>query len=378
MKILYIITKSNWGGAGRHVYDLATNMKEQGHEVKVALGGSGTLKTRLESAGIFTYSIADMGRDISVGKDAGSLRQIFSVIKSQKPDILHLHSPKAAGLGSLAGRLLGVKNIIMTVHGWTWNEDRPWYERLGIIFVSWLTGILCHRIIVISKHDHDQAMRLPGLERKIIFVPLGIRPSPLVSVDGAKQFMAKAINMDVADFNKKTIIGTIAELHRNKGLTFLIEAMAMIVTKFPSASCIIMGEGEERTRLQTLIREKGLEQQVFLLGYVEDAAQYLKAFSIFVLPSIKEGLPYTIIEAGAASLPVVATTVGGIPDIIHDMESGILVQPKDSRDLAHALMFTIEHPKESRGYGAHLKETITSVFSLQKMLESLSRIYSGN
>src|ERR1700744_5804763 len=102
MKILYVITKSNWGGAQKHVYDLATAMKAAGHEVKVALGGDGILKTRLEAACIFTYPIASIGRDISVGKDAGSLSEIFSIIRAQKPDVLHLHSPKAAGLGAFS------------------------------------------------------------------------------------------------------------------------------------------------------------------------------------------------------------------------------------------------------------------------------------
>src|SRR4051812_48210118 len=121
MKILYLITKSNWGGAQKHVFDLATGMRDKGQEIKVAVGGEGELKTRLEAAGIFTYTISSMGRDLSVSKDSDSFKQIFSVIRAQKPDVLHLHSPKAAGLGALSGRILRVKNIVMTVHGWTWN-----------------------------------------------------------------------------------------------------------------------------------------------------------------------------------------------------------------------------------------------------------------
>lgn len=376
MKILYIITKSNWGGAGRHVFDLAVAMKAQGHEVKVALGGDGLLKTRLEAAGIFTYPIAAMGRDVSVGKDAGSLGEIFSVIKEQGPDILHLHSPKAAGLGALAGRLLGVKKIIMTVHGWTWNEDRPILECAGIVFFSWLTGVLCHRCIVICKRDYDQAARLPWLKNKLTLITNGIEPTALVSVDGAKQFMAKAISMDLAEFNKKTVIGTIAELHPNKGLSFLIEAMAIVAARYPNTLCVIIGDGQERERLQTLIQEKRLDKHVFLLGHIDNAAQYLKGFSIFVLSSIKEGLPYVLLEAGAASLPVVATTVGGIPEIVHDMESGILVQPKKSGDLAHAIMFSMEHPKERSVYAARLKEKVSTIFSLDKMIESILKLYA--
>src|ERR1035437_9844261 len=100
MKILYAITKSNWGGAQRHVFDLATAMKTIGHEVFAAVGGEGLLKEKLEKAGIYTYSIAALGRNTSVGKDARSFKELYSVIREKRPDVLHLHSPKAAGLGA--------------------------------------------------------------------------------------------------------------------------------------------------------------------------------------------------------------------------------------------------------------------------------------
>lgn len=376
MKILYLITKSNWGGAQRNLYDLATSARSKGHEVKAAVGGSGALKERLEAAGIFTYSIASMGRDMSFGKDAGSFREIFSVIKDQRPDVLHLHSPKAAGLGALAGRLLRVKKIVMTVHGWTWNERRPMYERALIVLFSWITALLCHKVIVISHQDYSQAARLPWLRDKLALIPLGIKPEALMSVDGAKQFIAKSIGLDMAEFNKKIMIGSIAELHRNKGLDYLIEAMAAVAAKYPNAVCVIMSDGEDRARLQSLIDKMALSRNFYLIGFVPDAAQYLKALKIFVLPSLKEGLPYVLLEAGAAALSVVATSVGGVPDIVEDMRTGILVQPRNARDLAHALLFTIEHPKESREYAAALKAKVASEFSLDKMLDKVQSVYA--
>ena len=377
MRILYVITKSNWGGAQRHVYDLATAMKAKGHEVSVALGGDGMLRTRLEAAGIFTHSIATMGRDISVGKDAGSFKEIFSIIRSKKPDILHLHSPKAAGLGSLAGRLLQVKKIVTTVHGWSFNEDRPWHQRLAILFFSWLTSVLAHTTVLISKHDYEQARRFPGIAGKIILIPLGIQVPIFMSVDGAKDFIAKRIGMSAADFAKKTAFVTNAELHPNKGLPYLVEAMSTVVAQYPNAISVLISDGQEKANLHMLIKEKKLEQNVFLAGYVENAPQYMKAFNAFILPSIKEGLPYVLLEAGAASLPVIATTVGGIPEIIEDMKSGILIQPKHPRELAHAISFMIEQPDERRRYGAALRERVISEFSLEKMLGSVEALYEA-
>jgi glycosyltransferase involved in cell wall biosynthesis len=375
MRILHIITKSNWGGAQRHVFDIATAMKAKGHDVWVVLGGEGLLKVKLENAGIYTFSITTLGRDMAFKKDFHSFRTIWSVIKDKRPDIIHLHSPKASGLGSLAGRLLRVKKIITTVHGWSFNESRPVIERALIIFASWITMILSHTTILLSNREYTQAKYFPGIKNKITMIPLGLKAPTFMSVNGAKQTISKNIGMNLVDFNKKIIIGTIAELHKNKGLTYLINAMSLVSERHENAICVIIGDGEEKTALHMLIKEKKLEQNVHLLGFMDNASDYLKSFNIFVLPSIKEGLPYSILEAGCASLPVVATTAGGISEIVEDMKSGILIQPKNSNELAHALSFMIEHPEERRGYGTVLKERVATKFSVEKMLWMIEGLY---
>lgn len=376
MKILYLITKSNWGGAQRHVFDLAVAMKDRGHDVSVALGGNGILRTRLEAAGIYTHSISSLGRDISTGRDAGSLREILSVIRHRRPDILHVHSPKAAGLGALAGRILGVRSIIYTVHGWAFNESRPLHQRLAIIFFSWLTMMLCSITVLLSEREYIQAQNFPWVQEKLRLIPLGIKAPTFLSVEGAKQTMAKHIGLSIPEYNKKIVIGTIAELHPNKGLTYLINAFSSTLIEYPQAVLVIVGDGQEQANLHMLIKEKKLEGSVFLTGYIDHAAELLKSFSLFVLPSLKEGLPYAILEAGAASLPVVATTVGGIPEIVEDMKSGVLVQPKNIRELSHALSYMLEHTDERKKFGAALRTRVMTLFSLPKMLEGVVELYA--
>src|SRR3989344_8728852 len=130
IKILYVITKSNFGGAQRYVYDLAINLR--GYDVAVALGGNGVLNEKLTASGIRTCSVASLQRDISPTKDIGSFGNLYSIIKKEQPDIIHLNSPKAGGLGAFACRFLNASRytlhatrIIYTVHGWAFNEDRP-------------------------------------------------------------------------------------------------------------------------------------------------------------------------------------------------------------------------------------------------------------
>ncbi len=377
MKILYLITKSNWGGAQRHVFDLAVASKNNGHDVVVALGGDGILRSKLEEQSISTRPITELGRDVSVSKDAGSFKEIFSIIRREKPDVLHLHSPKAAGLGALAGRLLRIKKIIYTVHGWAFNENRPLHQKIAIILFSWLTTIFSHKIILLSEKELSQTLSFPFIGGKTILIPLGIGAPVFISVDGARQFIAKKIEVPFADFNKKTIIGTIAELHTNKGLVFLIQAVKDVVAKHPHAVIIIIGDGEQRSYLEKMTKELGLEKHVYLTGYISSASEYIKAFDIFILPSVKEGLPYTILEAGYAGLPIIATTVGGIPEIIDDMKSGILIQPRKPAEIAHAINFYIEHLDVARQYGRALNETMKKKFTLERMLKDTEKVYTA-
>ena len=174
---------------------------------------------------------------------------------------------------------------------------------------------------------------------------------------------------------KKVILGTIAELHPNKRLVYAINAFEQLVVKFPSLIFLIIGEGEQRALLEKLIAEKKLENKVILAGYMNNASQYLKAINIFILPSIKEGLPYTIIEAGYAGLPIIATTVGGIPEIIDDMKSGILIQSKKSQEIESAVSFILEHKMLQKEYGKAIQEKVKKTFNIENMLKKTMELY---
>lgn len=390
MKVLYLITKSNWGGAQRHVFDLAVQAKKEGFETVVALGGNGILRSKLTSAGISTIPIDTLGRDVHAGKDASSFADIRKIIKLEKPDILHLHSPKAGGLGALAARMIKNKNaprkIIYTVHGWAWNESRPVYQKAAIAFASWLTMLSCTDIITLSKKETDQALAFPFVKNKIRHIPLGITPPVFYGRNNALDVIEKRLDENAEKVEKKNermplerrpIIGTISELHPNKGLTYLITAAVEIKKKFPTLAVIIVGDGELRPTLEAKIKELGLTDTVYLAGYIDQASQYLKAFTIFSLTSVKEGLPYTIFEAAYAGVPVVATAVGGIPELINDMSSGILIQPKKPTEIAYAMSFLLDpaHKTEQRAYAEVLRARIETEFPIEKMFEETFEIY---
>src|SRR3989344_6349366 len=151
-KILYVITKSNWGGAGRYVYDLATTFKKD-HEVVVALGGNGILAEKLRSQNIPVIHIKNLDRDIHFFKEVSAFFRLYHTFRMEKPDVIHLNSPKIGGLGALAARLARVKKIIFTSHGWAFNEDRSLLEIAIIKILSWITIFLSHEVIVLSEKE---------------------------------------------------------------------------------------------------------------------------------------------------------------------------------------------------------------------------------
>jgi glycosyltransferase involved in cell wall biosynthesis len=374
-RILHIITKSNWGGAQRHVYDLAIGTPKEEFEVSVACGGRGIFFKKLSEAGIRTFPLLKLQRDFNFFSDILSFLEILEIIKNEKPDILHLHSPKAGGLGALAGILAKVPKVIYTAHGWPFKEDRKKWQKWTIYCLSWLTSVMVDKIITVSRDDENKAP-VYLLDGKIETIYPGIGKQRLASQKAARQKILDRFSLPSNE--KYLIIGCIAELHKNKGLEYLIEAVKQVIlankTKERIILCVI-GEGEEEKALLKKIEDNNVKDNVFLFGYLDNASYWLRAFDIFVLPSIKEGLPYVILEAGYARLPVIATSVGGIPEIIEDMHSGLLVRSKSAKDLEYAIRFLINEKEKAKLFGKNLQQKIKEEFSLETMLEKTLAIY---
>ncbi len=301
-KILFVITKSNWGGAQRYVYDLATSLSKDQFQVAVAFGQPGLLALKLKEAGIATHPILSLERDISPFADLQSFFELFRLFRKEKPDVVHLNSSKAAGIGALAARIAGVPRIIFTAHGWPFWEQRNPISR-GLIYIfSWLTALLSHNVIVVSNYDLSVAKKMPFIGHKTTRIYNGIDLDfPLYSADIVRDSFPKGVR----------ITGTIGELTHNKNQISLIEE----AKNNPEMYVAIVGEGEDRLYLEKKIEEYGLASQVKLFGFMP-ASEVLHGFDVFALPSLKEGLPYVLLEAKAAGLPVEANRVGGVGEIL--------------------------------------------------------------
>ncbi|MDO8576582.1 MAG: glycosyltransferase [bacterium] len=302
-KILFLITKATWGGAQRYVYDLATALRNE-FEISVAFGQEGLLAKKLQEAHVATFPIHTLQRDVSISNDVKSFFELLRLFRSEKPDVVHLNSSKAAGVGALAARLAGVPRIVFTAHGWPFWEQRNPVSRSLIYLFSWLTALLSDKTIVVSDYDLRIARSMPFSRHKLIRIYNGIDPNfstELQSGGFVREYFPKGVH----------ITGTIGELNRNKNQIALIEQ----ARKNPNMYVAICGDGENRLFLKRKIEEYKLDKRVLLFGFVEPR-MVLKGFDTFALPSIKEGLPYVLLEAKVAGLPIIANRVGGVGEIL--------------------------------------------------------------
>ncbi len=386
LKILYIITKSNWGGAQRYVFDLATSLPREDFEPVVAFGGNGQLKEKLETAGVLTISILALDRDIGVFKEFRAFANILKVVRDTKPDLIHLNSSKAGILGALAARLNNIyiflhnlhpkpytlhpSRVIFTAHGWPFKEKRDSFTKKLLEYTSWLTIILSDKTIVVSRDDLERVSRFLFIKPKVILVHNGINTPHFKERANARYALSEKIGSRP---DGKLWIGSIAELTGNKGLDYAIEATKNV----PDCCYVIIGGGEDKEKLKKMIEDAALEKKVFLAGQTDNAASLLKAFDIFLLPSLKEGLPYVLLEAGAAGLPVVATNVGGVPEIIDDMKSGIVIKAKRPKEIEEVLKFLIDHPEKRKEFGEQLQKTVEEKFTLERMVRETIKVYTS-
>ncbi|MBU6321010.1 glycosyltransferase [Patescibacteria group bacterium] len=303
-KVLFVITKSIWGGAQRYVYDLATHLPKDRFTPVVAAGGDGPLLTRLRDAGIRVIPLAltQHANFFATLFTLAPLFRLVSIMREERPGVVHVNSAKAGGLGALAARIARVPKIVFTVHGWSFLEARNPLVRSLIYFFSWLTALLAHTVIVVSDHDLRIARRMPFIGSKTVRIYNGIDlDAPLGSGEQIRRAFPAGVR----------ITGTVGELTKNKNHLALIEE----AREDPEMFVAIVGEGEERSRLISAIRAAGLETRVKLFGFLP-AREVLRGFDVFALPSRKEGLPYVLIEARAAGLPIRANRVGGVGEVL--------------------------------------------------------------
>lgn len=374
-KILFLVTQSEMGGAQRYVFELSKALAEE-NEILVAAGeGDNELFNKLSKLHLKIQKLKHLTRSPGPFRIISAIAELLGLLKKEKPDVLFLCSTTAGLLGSVAAFLYrsrkflggqtseelgGLTSVIYRIGGWAFRDPRAFWKNWLILLLEKMTAPLKDKIIVNSEIDRQLAIKYKiANPEKIVKIYNGIDSNSLdfLTREQARSSLKLSFN--------KTVVGTVANFYKTKGLNYLIEAFVGL-----DLELMIIGDGRLRPQLESQIKRLKLQDKVLLLGRIPDAYKYLKAFDLFVLPSLKEGFPWIILEAMAAEVPIVATKVGALPEIIEDAKDGLLVEPADSRTLAEKIQWLAEHPAEAQGMASRAKAKLIQQFSLSKMIEA--------
>lgn len=388
-RVLFVITQSEFGGAQRFLSQLLNNLESERFECGIAAGLEGNKEIKnLPPPHIEYITVKHLRRNPNLFDDIASVFELKKIIKEFRPDTVFLNSSKAGFIGSLAAHLLKIKTInykletVYRIGGWSFNDPRVWWKNLAYRWLEKISAPWKDYIIVNNKHDYEQTIRYRiKPRRKVVLVHNGIDPYKLdfLEKDEAKIRLYELLpsSQKHASFlHDGLIIGTIANFYPTKGLNIFIEAIKILTTNYqlPTTNYIIIGDGPERQNLESRIKNLELENKIFLSGRIANAYKYLKAFDIFVLPSVKEGFSWAVLEAMSAKLPIVATTVGANPELIEDGKNGLIVPPANPQALADAIAKLISDESLHRELGIQAHQTILHKFDLNKMVSQIESL----
>jgi len=377
VKVLMVITKDDVGGAQKYVRDLMENLDKAQFEAKIITGGKN---------GVYFLSNS-LKPHFLFFNDLAAAVELFFVFRREQPDIIHLNSSKAGVVGALAACLyklflkpksynLKVK-VIFTAHGWVFNPDNnlSGLRRRFYILLHRFAAKFQDAIINVSEYDRQLAIKEKIASSQKLFTVhngIDIQSVKFFDRDVARQTLIK--KLEIGNWKLEingTWIGSIGRLVSEKSYEDFVRAAALV--KNSKANFFIFGDGYERQKLQSLIARHQLQDRFFLLGAVADAARHLKAFDVFILSSVKEGLPYTMLEAMAASLPMITTRVGGMTEVAEGR--GLVMPPRESAELARAIDFYLDYPDKAQESAKNGQDFLIQNLTLRKMVRETEKIY---
>ena len=356
-RILLLITLAETGGAQTYVAGLLPALTDR-YDVTVAAHGDGPLVDAARAAGARWVPLRYVRRDLHPLYDLLGLLELVRLMRRVRPDILHANSSKAGLLGRVAAALVRVPVRVFTVHGWAFKA----YAGAAATLFRWadrLMDPLTTVTICVSQREREAglAARTCRADRTVV-IPTAVdaSPAPRARHDG--------------DLPRVLTVGRLAA---PKDPLTLIRALAQV--SHPFSACVV-GDGPERAAVEAEIRAAGLGRAVELTGERRDVPDLLAAADVFALSSRSEGAPLSVLEAMAAGLPVVASNVGGLPELVADGETGVLVPPEDPAALAAALDRLLGDAELRRTLGARGRDRVRERFDLSTLREAHLTLYA--
>lgn len=377
-RICRIIGRLNIGGPAIHVILLTHGLRARGYETMLVVGQEGpyegTLRDLAAQKGVEPVLLPELGREIHPGHDFIALCKLVRLLRRERPDIVHTHTAKAGTVGRIAAKLAGVPIVVHTFHG---HVLHGYFGRSTSSIFLWIERCLARvstRVLTVSERQRRDLLRLRiGRPETVGVMPLGLELDPLLRADRWRGETRRRLGIPA----EAPLVGIIARLVPIKDHHTFLKATAELHRSRPDAHCLIVGDGELRARLEQEALALGLEGRVHFLGWQHELGPIYADLDLVVLSSLNEGTPVSLIEAMAAGLPVVATDVGGVPDVVSDGKTGLLAPPKDPPAMSRAMGTLLDDPGRRRAMGQLGREAVYPKYSDGSLLDRMDRLYSS-
>lgn len=354
---MYIITRAEHGGAQSHVLDLVRVFRRE-FDVSVVLGEEGFLADACRAESVAVHLIPHLEREMRLWSDARALFETMKLLRAERPDLIHAHTWKAGFIGRMAARLCGIPSIY-TVHMWHFGPQLPHSWRMFGPGLERAAARWSARTITVSRSGSEVGRRYHITQpSRMIAIHNGIGDSSERARPGA---------------NTVPVIVMVARFTSFKDHETIVRAFAQL--KIP-ARLQLVGDGPTRAATESLVAELGIADRVAFPGDRNDVSRLLSGADVFVLASKLDNLPISILEAMRAGLPVIASDVGGISELVTHGETGLLVPPFAVAPMAQALTDLLSDPGRCARLGWNGRRRYEANFSLSHMIERTRAVYA--
>jgi glycosyltransferase involved in cell wall biosynthesis len=379
VKVLRVIARLNMGGPALHVTYLTAGLRERGYDTTLVAGslarGEDSMEYVADELGVRVERLPGLRRDISPLRDLVAVVRLAQLIRRERPTILHTHTAKAGAVGRVAALLAGDARPPIVVHTFHGHVLRGYFGPVltyGFrLLERWLARATT-ALVAVSPEVRDELVRLGVAPRdKFTVVRVGIQLEDRVSDRDGRDETRRVLGIAPNCFT----VGWIGRMTGVKRTGDVLLAFKQLRERGVEACLCMVGDGPERAVVEQRAHELGIMRNTFFLGYQEDVAPYYAAFDAMILPSGNEGTPVSAIEALAAGRPVVATRVGGVPDVVRDGEDGFLVDPGAVEQLADALGRLAEDPALRERMGSSGRTRVLPRYSVGRLVDDVDRLY---
>jgi len=365
------------GGAQRAVLQLSRSLDTHRFEQTVITGDGGLLLPELSAIQTIKHHvIPEMSRRIGPGgawDDMRSIKRICDLLRGFRPDIVHTHTPKAGILGRWAARLAGVPRIVHTYHGFGFSPRHPLWQKAFYVGLERATALITSQFVAVSDPNrvlgHSYGI---FLREKCALIRSGVDFAEFRTVGTDR--IKKKIELGFEPSDK--IVGVVASFTPAKALHLFLEAAAKIAREYPGVSFVMVGDGSLRPQLEAQAGRLGIRSALRMLGWRRDVPELMRTFDVFLLTSLWEGLPRSLIEAFLCGVPVVASHVDGIGEIVQEGWNGFLVPAKHTDAMAGAVVRLLKDEPLRKAMGEQARHSVDG-FSMEKMLKDYSNLYEN-